>query len=360
MLALFSAAADVDVQFIIIVDDPAADIGWLQDLERTTMHGKLRVRKNATNEGASASRNNGMRESAAEWILFLDDDVIPQADILDAYVTAICHPANADYDGFVGYSDLPSKDEIFPTAFHFSHASFFWRAASIMDEMPWGVTANSLFRRIACSSFNTAFLKTGGGEDIDFCLKLRRQPLKTVPAARVQHPWWGNGSRWSGYKQVYSWAYGDGHLQDVYPNLTYRAAPNAMELCALILPTALLTALFNLHCARVLLTLSIAIVAADAWEGLETISDNSKEPQCTGWKRQLAGLESSFIQHSLNLGRIHGHLSRGRFWASFGRRFDWFGGYQPSIVKDEQHKAWWKLGLYAAVFGLALLLLVVA
>jgi cellulose synthase/poly-beta-1,6-N-acetylglucosamine synthase-like glycosyltransferase len=40
---------------------------------------------NAKNLGVSASRNLGLDESAAEYVLFLDDDVVPDPDLLAQY-----------------------------------------------------------------------------------------------------------------------------------------------------------------------------------------------------------------------------------------------------------------------------------
>jgi len=45
----------------------------------------VRVRCNASNLGASASRNRGINESAAEFVLNLDDDIIPDAYLLEQY-----------------------------------------------------------------------------------------------------------------------------------------------------------------------------------------------------------------------------------------------------------------------------------
>ena len=49
-----------DLMIIIIVDDPNADIQWLREIEKDPMTlGKVRVRKNTSNLGASRTRNVG-------------------------------------------------------------------------------------------------------------------------------------------------------------------------------------------------------------------------------------------------------------------------------------------------------------
>jgi glycosyltransferase involved in cell wall biosynthesis len=44
---------------------------------------------NTSNMGAPKTRNVGLDESAADWVLFLDDDVVPEYDLLQHYVDAI-------------------------------------------------------------------------------------------------------------------------------------------------------------------------------------------------------------------------------------------------------------------------------
>jgi glycosyltransferase involved in cell wall biosynthesis len=146
------ATAKVSLQFIIIVDDPSADVGWLKMLAKE--RADVRVRFNPVNCGASHTRNVGMDESAAEYVLFLDDDVIPNMDIVDHYVAAVRQHGDK-FDGYVGYSDLPAEPhKVFPTAVHFSGVSFFWRAAQKMELMPWGITANLFVRRANSPRFD--------------------------------------------------------------------------------------------------------------------------------------------------------------------------------------------------------------
>ncbi|KAG9314950.1 hypothetical protein JVU11DRAFT_4059 [Chiua virens] len=62
--------------FIVVVDDPLSPAR--AELEtRFASRPDVRIRTNNKNLGASGSRNRGMKESAAEWIIFLDDDSHP-------------------------------------------------------------------------------------------------------------------------------------------------------------------------------------------------------------------------------------------------------------------------------------------
>ena len=98
-------AEDCTTKFIITIDNPDLDIRWLKELQRKECD-KILVLENARNMGASHSRNVGIKESSADWILLLDDDVQPIEDILVKYVEAIkTHGDN--YDAFVGPTILP-------------------------------------------------------------------------------------------------------------------------------------------------------------------------------------------------------------------------------------------------------------
>ena len=340
----------VDIFFIVIVDNPNADITWLTQLQNERLN--VRVRKNVLNQGASVSRNVGMSESGAEYILFLDDDVIPMPDIVDRYVEAArAHPA---YDGFVGTSYLRNKDNsangIFHTAVHFSGVSFFWLASlSGMKYLPWGVTANLFVRRPLSSviRFDPRYFKTGGGEDIDFCLRLEKQPLVPVPLAVVVHPWWDAGRRCYGH--FFNWSRSDGILVDAYPKLTYISCPDLVE--TMVLNTLIVPGVFGFS---VWFYISIALMLTDVIMDISAIyPDTSKEGSCKGLIRLLACMESCLIKNINCFGRLFGHIQRGNLH-NFCLRFDWFCGLEKNVVVGEKVKAFWR---FSSFLGISVLVL---
>ncbi|KAF8961160.1 NAD-dependent epimerase/dehydratase [Flammula alnicola] len=217
------SSATCTAMFIVIVDNPSSPN--LYELRNKYAHrADIRIRGNAKNLGASASRNRGMEESAAEWVHFLDDDVLPQHDILIHAEKVI--RADPKAAGFVGKSVFPCADSIFTTAVHLAGVTYFWDIATkIKDDIPWGVTANLIARR--------------GGEDIHFCREKREFSLQNggegfvaAPEVIVTHPWWGGGSR--SYWRFHNWSIGDGALIKNFPEHTYRDwAPNSAELLLL-------------------------------------------------------------------------------------------------------------------------------
>ena len=237
-----------DVMFIIVVDNPSAP-SVVELLKKYSPRSDVRIRSNDSNLGASASRNRGLEESSADWVHFLDDDVIPRSDLLVMAETIIrAHPNAA---GFIGNTIFPVADTVFTTAVHLASVTFFWDIATkFKDDVPWGVTANLIARRKRDGiRFDLSYPKTGGGEDIDYCRKKREFFLQShkegffvaAPEVLVTHPWWNQGAR--SYRRFYNWSAGDGALVKIFPEYTYHDwAPNSAEsllLCGLMAMSSL-------------------------------------------------------------------------------------------------------------------------
>ena len=218
----------LSVLFIIIIDNPTSPRAAAVKSLEAEYAPKVRVRCNPSNLGASGARNRGIEESAADWILFLDDDVEPTENILEAYAKAIREKGH-DAIGFLGPTYFPEEKSLLQLGTRCSYCLYFWDVAARQEQASWGVTANLLMKRTRCR-FNTSFVKTGGGEDIDFCLVNRTQSGKRilcVPDATAVHPWWNQGN--FSMRRFFDWTQGDGLLLDMYPDLTYSAFPNFIE-----------------------------------------------------------------------------------------------------------------------------------
>lgn len=224
-----------NLMIILVIDNPGVEIEWLRILENE----HLRIRKNLTNLGSSETRNIGLRESAADWILFLDDDVTPHPNIVDAYVQAI-EKFGEFYAGFVGSTRLPlDLTQVNEVSLKVSGITYFWDIAEKSDETAWGITANLMVSRVGDNReiyFNSEFLKTGGGEDIDFCLQLKAKSkyLKTVAEAVCDHKIWD-----AAMLHVFYWGFSDSLLLTKYPHLTYYNYPNLVEFVVLVLVVSL-------------------------------------------------------------------------------------------------------------------------
>lgn len=339
----------VDHRFIIIVDRniediPQEKITYLKNLEKTY---PIRVRVNEKNEGASFSRNRGMEESHSDWVLYLDDDVLPKENIITAYTDAIL--ANPEKDGFVGKSILPKGSENLVTdatrkvekanltthsteAVHMAQTSFGWTISDYFHEVPWGITANLLVKRNDNIKFDLEFPKTGGGEDIDYCLKLKKWPLVAVPEASVVHPWWNDGARLAMWKRFYKWAKGDGLLIKKYPYHTLRTLPNIWEWTTAIATSSLVLGKEPLKYIPVLWCAEFA--SGTLWAYYH--KDNC--PHLKGMKRLTTALESNFPRNASELGHIICHVADGRL-DNLTKRFDWFCGLYPEAKQYERNRA---------------------
>lgn len=358
------------VMFIIIVDDPNSPrIGDLT--QKYGSRPDVRIRVNAQNLGASASRNRGLRESAAEWVVFLDDDVMPDDNLLLEAEKAIrAHPQAA---GFVGNAQFPIADSVFTAAVHLAGVTYFWDIAEkIEEDVPWGVTANLIARRNVPDDvqYDLQFPKTGGGEDIDYCRKKRVYSLKhggegfwAAPAVKVTHPWWNGGRR--SYWRFYMWSKGDGGLIRLYPEYSYRdALPNAAEcllLCGVLLAAgcgiALLDASLGLRVAylALLMVLSVVIAAVthDLARHLVLHPERVRRMKTTvsGALWVVAITEGALLRVFSEWGRVVGILERGEYDMLL-KRFDWFcGRWSDGPKREELRNNGIRLALAVVIFG---------
>ena len=311
------------VMWLIIVDDPQSpSIG---ELEREYgMRADVRIRVNAQNSGVSASRNRGMEESAAEWIALLDDDLIPQNDLLiEAEAVIRAHPSAA---GFVGKSLFPQANTIHKTSVHLAGITYFWDIADkLKDDIPWGVTANMIVRRIKDDiSFGLEFQKKGGGEDIDFCIKKRdwfvhhgMQGLKPAPKVVITHPWWNEGRRT--YSRFFRWGKGDGALISIFPQHCYMdPSPDSAELAlycflASIIGLAVSSSTITFLACWGIIIVPLASIAHELWQHFSGKIVKDPRTTLTGFCWVLAIMEGSIIRICLEIGRLQGHLERGEF-----------------------------------------------
>lgn len=113
-IKMLSCSVQAYVKIWIVVDNPdpthykeVLELSHRINKERFDQEGNffVNVLTYGENRGASYARNFGYNYSTADWVLFLDDDVIPNEHILDAYIGAIWRYPDAKV--FVGKTELP-------------------------------------------------------------------------------------------------------------------------------------------------------------------------------------------------------------------------------------------------------------
>ncbi|MGX5816676.1 glycosyltransferase family 2 protein [Chitinophaga lutea] len=253
-----SQPAGVAVRFYLIVDNPDAVVPPEVALAITAQHATL-VR-NKRNKGAPQTRNKGIAVSGGDWLLFLDDDILPDPNLLHTYADAIRE--RPEETGFIGLVNLPPPPTDFAAAVLASGSMDIFTVADMKPAFAWGATANLLIRRGALGTerFSERYPPGGGGEDVDFCLHIRerngRRDFATLPAAAVTHPWWNEGR--PSLKRPFRYGTGNSLLGLSFPQFTYYDWFNTPETILLLLCLSLLPG-----CGMIAMTLLAGVLVAE-------------------------------------------------------------------------------------------------
>jgi glycosyltransferase involved in cell wall biosynthesis len=341
-IAELQTPGDVSVRCFIVVDTPDSDrVDRVRELQRLN---NVKVIVNPRNIGAHMSRNVGVEAGRGDFVLFLDDDIAPSPDLLESYAEAI--KSDPLSPGFVGVARFPPAFNSPTRGVVSSDILTFWDIAESRDSLAWGVTANLMVRRSAAEGigFSQGFPKGGGGEDIDYCLRIVSKTgrwFKAVPKASVVHPWWNGGSRQ--YRRFARWAYGDGELPRLHPEYRFRNAPNMVETLAVGLVVGAALAATGLASAQLVVVwcLGVALV--------EFLAEGIRLKMRWGKISPSAALEATLVRVSNDVGRLAGHLKR-RHLLGFAERFDYFMTGESKAY--ERRVAVSKFSLYMAVTAL--------
>ena len=126
--------------------------------------------------GPAAARNTGWRASQAEWIVFLDDDVVPERDWLDR-LAADLRAARPHVAGSQGRVRVPLPSDRRPTDWE--------RNVSGLETAAWA-TADMAYRRAALAAvggFDERFPRAFR-EDADLALRIRAAGYELVRGRR--------------------------------------------------------------------------------------------------------------------------------------------------------------------------------
>jgi len=135
------------------------------------------------------ARNRGAEWGANPWILFLDADVEPAADLLDRHFDPPPAPRTAVLAGAI--EDEPAGPHA-PAALRYAALTgAMGHDRSLGDLGPWGFakTANAMVRREAFEQVGgfTEGIRSGGDADLAFRLRDAGWELEARPGARVVH-----------------------------------------------------------------------------------------------------------------------------------------------------------------------------
>lgn len=151
-------------------------------LDAQRLPGRVIVVDDATDRaGPAHARNRGWRRSSAEWVAFLDDDVIPDPDWADRLLDDLAN-APADVAGVQGRVRVPLPSDRRPTDWE--------RNVAGLEHSRW-ITADMAFRRAALAEvggFDERFPRAYR-EDADLALRLVARGYRLTAGSRaVAHP----------------------------------------------------------------------------------------------------------------------------------------------------------------------------
>jgi hypothetical protein len=167
--------AFASLRILIVVDGPQSEVAWLDLRRLKAQHASIELLSTRPGPhgwpaGASAARNVGIEASAADWILFLDDDTTPSKGLLHRYAEAaeaslggaLAGTFSGDLDGDLGgggarrvYGFAGATVFVAPPASPWAVAA---RCSGMCDAFtascraahpPWSPTANLMLRRTA-------------------------------------------------------------------------------------------------------------------------------------------------------------------------------------------------------------------
>ncbi len=238
-LLQLSKPQNTAVKFYIIVDNPsikpAISIKSILDNENAFLI------INDRNIGAAETRNNGINAGTGDWVLFLDDDIIPNENLLKVYADAI--EKNPGEIGFIGLINFPEPASTFTKAIKASGSMDIFSIALRKKTFAWGATANIMVLRSAIGDlrFSPEYPKSGGGEDVDFFLRVRKRNdfknFMTLPNASVAHPWWRDET--VDFKRPFRYGKGNsllGYLNPEYAYYDFFNTPEILLISLLVTP----------------------------------------------------------------------------------------------------------------------------
>lgn len=231
---------------------------------------------------------------------------------------------------FVGLTKFPEPKTILQQAVVASQMTFFYNISQRSKHPPWGVSANLCVQGRVQNTvwFSSAYPKSGGGEDIDFCLRmkamqphhLRESTLVSVPEAVVHHPFWPDI-----FGQIIGWAQGDALCLEALPHSRFYAPPNWIEAIFLVILASafrlLPTALGWQQAAACLLCIFLSECLLD----ILTVMPNTPRRMNPLLRIKLAAL-AILPAMAQDVARLRSKLLRGRIILLFCN-FDWMDGH---------------------------------
>jgi GT2 family glycosyltransferase len=156
------------------------------------------------------ARNRGVAAGDAEWIVFVDADVLPPVDLLDRYLLAVADSTTGVLAGAV-VDEEPPPDAAPAPRYAWLKSSMSQEITLADDDWAFAQTANAAIRRQAFEQVGGFEERIRSGGDADLCFRIRaagwglerreqaavvhrnRQTIPRMLAQRARH---GAGANW--------------------------------------------------------------------------------------------------------------------------------------------------------------------
>lgn len=222
-------------KIIVSIDTRDADFRKIKDLKSNYAHLHIVTRDERVQlpSGASAARNAGAESSDADWIIFLDDDVVVEPGLLEAYANALLKYSNCNDNvfGFVGVTEFQIPEKLFGLAVKSQGMVSPFVVARQKRFPVWAPTSNLMLRRDCATKFDETLPKSGGSEDVELCARLyegnnEKCGLISVPNAIVSHDLWRPSAT---LRRAFRWGSSSVDLQIRHRNYTHLGYPDTVE-----------------------------------------------------------------------------------------------------------------------------------
>jgi len=145
-------------------------------------------------KGPASNRNNGAKYAKGDWLVFIDDDCLPDRNLLSSYLNEINKGVYQGIEGYINADRLQERfDEISPLNLT---GGCFWSCNIAVDK--------EVFAKL--NGFDEGF-PFAALEDTDFYERLKTAANTTfLASAKVIHPWrkvtnWVSYKKWVGSHQ---------------------------------------------------------------------------------------------------------------------------------------------------------------
>jgi GT2 family glycosyltransferase len=228
-------STDAHVEILIVDSTPAAKAKAIQkacaELGVILINGPLSVR---------CKRNLGASSATGDWLFFVDSDCEVSQEIFNIYRRAIDN--NPEFRAGAGPTIFRGGETSFTKLIQNSSLLSPFRQPIGEKYLLWATTSNLLVRKDvfdALNGFRENFPFRLGGDDTDFCLRLRdaSYQLIAVPEATCFHSWTTWSNPFLVVRRSFRWGWMHSRLLLEYPHYRRIDAPSLplhTLMCALL------------------------------------------------------------------------------------------------------------------------------